>query len=203
MDHYINVILLFVCSKCSERYALYALHLRSQWRWKWVICVSGVHPVENNMPKINQEKICLPILRRLLLPLSGLRTNGVILYRKCNYSCYWKRPCHYNHEWFVFFLQPFSQVIGEVSSKWIGRNRNSSPDYTSHFNDPAMMQATLDVIINPKWHWFGHRSELRFSKIRFWKLFVVILRVRLSWRNKPWWHESHVLCLLYLLSPFW
>lgn len=54
----------------------------------------------------------------MLLPLFGFHTNGVILYRKCNYSCYWKRPRHYNHEWFVFFpLQPFSQVIGEVSSK--------------------------------------------------------------------------------------
>lgn len=39
------------------------------------------------------------------------------LHRKCNYSSHWKRLCHYNYEWFVFFLQPFSQVIGEASCK--------------------------------------------------------------------------------------
>lgn len=178
---------MFLQSGLKDMYCM-LLHLHLQWRWKWVICVSGVHPVENNMPKINQEKICFSILRWLLLPLSGFCINGVILYRKCNYSFYWKRPCHYNHEWFVFFPATI------FSSDWgseLQMNREEQEQFSwvhmSHFNDPEMMQATLDVIMNHKRHWFGQRRELQFSKIRFGKLSIVIVKVWPSWRQKTWW----------------
>lgn len=66
---------------CCERYTLYKSQSPQvfwQWRWKLVICASGVHLVENNMPRINQEKICFPILRWMLLSLSGFPTNWAI-----------------------------------------------------------------------------------------------------------------------------
>lgn len=71
----------FVYSMCCERYTLYespSPQVFSQWRWKLVICASGVHPVENNMPTINQEKMGFPIFRCIRCPLSGFPTNWAI-----------------------------------------------------------------------------------------------------------------------------
>lgn len=81
IEHYVCCIVLFVYSMRCERYTLYIYpspQVFSQWRWKLFICASGVHPVENNMPRINQEKMCFPILGWMLLPLSGFPTNWAI-----------------------------------------------------------------------------------------------------------------------------
>lgn len=80
IEYYMGLIVLFVYSMWCERYTLdkSPSQVFSQWRWKLVICASGVHPVENNMPTINQEKMGFPIFRWIMFPLSGFLTNGAI-----------------------------------------------------------------------------------------------------------------------------
>lgn len=81
IEHDVGATVPCVYSVCCERYTPYeslSPQVFSQWRWKLVICASGVHPVENNMPTINQEKMGFPIFRWMLLPLSGSSTKWAI-----------------------------------------------------------------------------------------------------------------------------
>lgn len=142
LEHYVAPTVLFFFCLFSVVWKIYAQYVSlspqvfSQWRWKLVICASGEHPFENNMPRINQEKIRSPILRWMQLPLSGLPTNWAICTGNAITEAIGKDCTTTSTSglffFLFFFLQPFSQVIGEVSCKWMGRNMNSSPECTRH-----------------------------------------------------------------------
>lgn len=83
-----------------------------QWRWKLVLSASGVNAIENNMPTINQEKICVAIFRWIVLSLSSFPTNWAI-YTGNAITATTEKDCHYNHKCLFFSWNH--------SLKWLGK----------------------------------------------------------------------------------
>lgn len=168
LEYYIGLIVIFVYSVWCERYTQYKSQVFSQWRWKLVICVSGMHPVENNMPTINQEKMGFPVSRWILLPLSVFSTNWAIFTGNAITAAIGKDSATTTTSGLFFSCAHFLKWLGKRAVNEWGSIWIVLPSTHVAFLWPQRWcrQHLFPAITVSNLYGFGQRSDSQFSRTR-------------------------------------